>query len=83
MCRRPAFAWDRLDPVAAHDTVRLFGTEVNHRGAVDMRFGGRWRIALAARARFCQIWVRRSRKIVCKRRVRLTRGFSRLHRIAW
>src|SRR6516164_1021071 len=38
--RVPAFAWDRLDPVAALETVGLVGTEVNCRGAVDIRL---WR----------------------------------------
>ena len=38
--RVPAFAWDRLDPVAAIDTGRLLGAEINRRGAVGIRFGG-------------------------------------------
>ena len=47
----PTLARHRLDPVAAFHALRLFGAEVDGRGAIGTRHGGGRRIALAAGAR--------------------------------
>src|SRR5437868_6261081 len=48
--REPTFFWIGLNPVAAFDARGLGRAEVDRRGAVGARFGGRRREALAARA---------------------------------